>query len=127
MIYRESLPEACPPSEAIEIVDEQVVFRLVATNPPTADDFLSQRARRPSAIFPPGSSECLSRGLSVHTERKDSEKLWLLPLFKKRTLLCQVRLRTGAGRIQQTFQPSHHTWWPLAAFDILAECEIQSS
>lgn len=125
MSYREPLPEGCPPSEATEIVNERVVFRLVATNPPTGDDFRSQRAERPSAIFPAGISECLARGLSVHSERKDSEKLRLLPRFKRRSLLCRIRLKAGAGRIQQTFQPSHHTWWPLASFDIMAECEIQ--
>lgn len=124
MIYREPLPEGCPPVEAGEITGERVVFRLVASNPPTNDDFRSQRAERPAASFPIGISECLARGLSVHTERNDSEKLRRLPRFRH-AQLCRVRLRAGAGLIQQTFQPSHHTWWPLVTFDILAECEIQ--
>lgn len=127
MSYREPLPEGCPPIDATEITDERVVFRLVASNPPTNSDFRSQRAERPAAVFPPGISECLARGLSVHTERNDSEKLRLLPRFRRRALVCRVRIKAGAGRIQQTFQPSHQTWWPLASFDILAECEIQAT
>jgi hypothetical protein len=126
MIYRELLPDGCPPIESTEVVDECVVFRLVDSKPPTGDDFRSQRAERPNAIFPPGISECIARGISVHTERNDSEKLRRLPRFR-RALLCRVRLTAGAGRIQQTFQPSHHTWWPLAALDILAECEIETT
>ena len=126
MNYRDPLPNGCPPIESTEVVDERVVFRLVISNPPTGDDFRSQRTERPTAIFPPGISECIARGISVHTERNDSEKLRRLPRFRQ-ALLCRVRLKAGAGRIQQTFQPSHHTWWPLAAFDILAECEIETT
>ena len=28
--------------------------------------------------------------------------------------ICRLQLEAGAGRIQQTGAPSHHTWWPLA-------------
>lgn len=37
--------------------------------------------------------------------------------------ICRVQLMAGAGRIRQTGKPSHHTWWPLADFDILGHCE----
>ncbi|MDA1275254.1 MAG: hypothetical protein O2960_14580 [Verrucomicrobia bacterium] len=114
MSYREPLPGGCPPAEAEEITAEREVFRLVSANPAGLDDFRSQRAERPEAVF---------RGVSVHAERMASEKMRKLPRFKN-SLVCRVRLLNGAGRIQQTFQPPHHTWWPLAAFDILSHCEV---
>lgn len=122
MSYREPLPENCPPAESEEIAAERIVFRIVQTNPATLDDFRSQRELRPNASFP-GVSECRARGVSVHADRADSEKLRKLPRFQS-SLVCKVRLEGGAGRIQQTGKPSHHTWWPLAAFDILDNCEV---
>ena len=122
MSYREPLPEGCPPPKAEEITTVREVFRLVIRNPVGVDDFRSQRAERPAALFR-GVSECLARGVSVHAERGDSEKMRRLPRVRN-ALICCVRLENGAGRIQQTFQPTHHTWWPLAAFDILIHCEV---
>lgn len=123
MSYREALPEGCPPAEAEEVVSLRNVFRLVRSNPATLDDFRSQRAERPNAVFTV--SECLARGLSVYAVRQHCEKPRKLPRFRY-TLICTVSLDTGAGRLQQTFQPSHHSWWPLAEFDILAHCRIES-
>jgi hypothetical protein len=124
MIYREPLPADCPPNEAEEISTERIVFRLVRENPPGLKDFCSQRAERPEAVF--RISECLARGLSVYSERADCEKTRKLPRFRH-SFVCRVRLNMGAGRIQQTFQPSHHTWWPFADFDVLAYCNLDLS
>ncbi len=121
MNYREPLPPDCPPEEAAEIEAERIVFRLVRGNPPGLNDFRSQRAERPEAFF--RISECLLRGLSVYAERADCEKTRKLPRFRHSSV-CRVRLVMGAGRIQQTFQPSHHTWWPFAEFDILVYCSL---
>ena len=39
--------------------------------------------------------------------------------------LCTVILDRGAGRIMQTGKDPHHsTWWPLANYDILANCSL---
>jgi hypothetical protein len=122
MSYREELPEDCPPEAAEEIAVARSVFRLVRTRSPTLDDFRSQRSEKPQAIF--NISECQARGLSVFAIRQDSEKALKLPTLRGR-LICRVNLDTGAGRIQQTGKPSHHTWWPHAAFDILAHCEME--
>ncbi len=123
MSYRDPLPEGCPPDAAEEIGTERVVFRLVRTAPPTALDFLSQRQEKPERVFA-GVSECEARGLSVFAERRDAEaKARKLPHLRDRKL-CRVLLPAGAGCIQQTFQPSHQTWWPLATFDILANCMV---
>ena len=123
MSYRETLPDGCPPDAAEEIAESREVFRLVRGNPPTLDDFRSQRAEKPNAVFQV--SECQARGLSVFAERRDSERALKLPTLRGR-LICRLRLEPGAGRIQQTGRPSHHTWWPLAAVDILAHCGVET-
>ena len=99
------------------------VFRLVRNTPPALDDFKSQRAEKPDAVFQV--SECQARGLSVFADRRDSGRALKLSTLRGR-LICRLRLEMGAGRIQQTGRPSHHTWWPLAAFDILAHCGVET-
>ena len=124
MNYREPLPEGCPPDAAEDTIASREVFRLVRTSPPTEEDFTSQRAQNPGRDF--GKiSECQARGLSVFAERGDSQKALKLPRLRGR-LICRVVLEKGAGSIQQTGQRSHHTWWPLADFDILAYCVVET-
>ena len=122
MTYRESLPDGCPPEEAEDVSETRVVFRLVRNRPPTDDDFRSQRAEKPNRPFP-GVSECQARGLSVHGELRDSERMVKLPVHKGKHV-CRVRLEAGAGRIQKTGRDSHHTWWPYAGFDIVGNCSL---
>ena len=64
MSYREPLPENCPPSEAEEITTARVAFRLVRTTPATLDDFRSQRAEKPEAVF--HVTECQAREQQSH-------------------------------------------------------------
>ena len=123
MKYREPLPEGCPPETAEEINQPRDVFRLVRTNPPTELDFMSQRAVRPGYRF---RDECQARGLSVHSERSDSEKASRLPTLRGR-LVCRLSLESGAGEILQTGRYSHHTWWPLADYDVMAQCTVEST
>ena len=96
MSYREPLPDDCPPADAGEIAGQRIVYRLVRTNPPTNNDFRSQRAEKPNAVFN-GVSECQARGLSVFSRRRDAVK----QLSKRRFrgwLVCTVTLDTGAGQ-----------------------------
>ena len=125
MTYREPLPEGCPPDEAEIISRPRTVFRLVRNNPPTYDDFRSQRAEKPGYAFR-GASECLARGLSVNTTLHDIEPKLKLPRFRG-MLVCRIELDGRAGRIQQTGTRSHHTWWPFADFDILGNCTLALS
>ena len=122
MTFREVLPEDCPPKGAEEILEARVVFRLTRTNPPTLDDFRSQRAEKPNRDFV-GVSECQARGLSVFADFKRATQA-LKPRRMRRMLICQVQLDRGAGFIMQTGRRNHYTWWPLAGFDILANCAI---
>lgn len=121
MTYREPLPEDCPPEESEDITVPLIVFRLVWNNPPTDDDFKSQRAEKPTQNF--GVPECRARGVSVFKERTAAEKMSKARNLNG-TLICQVELDKGAGRIQRTGSRSHYTWWPLAEFDILSNCVV---
>lgn len=122
MTFRELLPDGCPPDEAEEITGSRVVFRLVRNMPPDDDDFRSQRTEQPSRVFR-GVTECQARGLSVHADHRDSENALKLPALQGRTI-CRIALDNGAGYIQQTGRPSHHTWWPWANFNILGHCSL---
>lgn len=123
MTYREPLPDDCPPEESEDITEPLIVFRLVRNNPPTDDDFKSQRAEKPTQNF--GVSECIARGVSVFKERAAAEKMSKARNLKG-TMVCQVELDRGAGRIQRTGSRSHYTWWPLANFDIRSNCVVLS-
>ena len=121
MIYREPLPEGCPPNEANEITHPRIVFRLVRTNPPTDDDFRSQRAEKPNRAFD-GISECTTRGVSVYPDPMDMKPVLKLRHMRGR-LICRVELDRGAGFILRTGE-AHHTWWPFAEFDILTNSTV---
>lgn len=124
MSYREPLPDGCPPEDAMSITEPQEVYRLVRTNPPTYEDFQSQRALKPTRKFT-DITECQARGLSVHTQRKDCLRVLKLPPFRG-CLPCRVHLQAGAGSIQRTGSRSHCTWWPLLQFDILLQCIVEA-
>lgn len=122
MLYREPLPEDCPPDDADEIRSPRVVYRLVRNNPPTNDDFRSQRAELPERIFR-DVTECQARGLSVFVNLNTAVHLSARGRLQGMTV-CEVTLAAGAGHIQPTGRRSHHTWWPLADYDILVNCQI---
>ena len=124
MTYRETLPEGCPPDEADEITAPRIVFRLVWTNPPTDDDFRSQRAEKPDNFFP-GAPECMARGVSVYSDTGGAKRAQRYRNMRG-TMICRVELDRGAGFIQKTGRHrTHYTWWPFADFDILANSTVQ--
>ena len=122
MNYREPLPDDCPPDDAEEITAPRVVYRLVRNNPPTDDDFRSQRAERPDRVFR-DVNECQARGMSVFASLSAAESLSERGRLQG-TAVCLVNLNPGAGSILLTGRHSHHTWWPLASYDILANCQV---
>ena len=121
-LYREPLPEDCPPETAEEIDGRRIVFRLVDSDPPTDADFDSWRAKNLTER-PRTASECHARGVSVYSRPRDVRKLIELNGAKE-ARVCQVALDRGAGRIQKIGGRSHYTWWPLADFDILSHCQV---
>ena len=121
MTYREPLPDGCPPDEADEITTPRVVYRLVRNNPPTDDDFQSQRSEKPTTQF--NVSECRARGVSVFSNRRDVESQTKRYNLKS-LAVCQVTLTADAGRIKKTGGSSHYTWCPYACYEILANCQL---
>lgn len=95
------------------------------TDPPTEDDFQSQRAEYPEREFPE-SLDCQSRGVSVYRRRKDAVAVRSSTPNLQNRKVCEVRLGSGAGTILRTGRFSHHTWWPFAEYDILVACTVDS-
>ena len=120
--YREELPDGCPPSNAKEIANETICYRLVNNDPPTDDDFRSQRTLEPNRDF--SVSECRARGLSIFMQAADAARVAQRSRNLRGAKLAQLTLDEGAGYIKQTGGRSHHTWWPYKAFDVLANCEV---
>ena len=122
--YLEPLPAGCPPDKAEEIVEPRIVYRLVRSNPPSLDDFRSMRAMKPGREYEDAVIECQARGVSVFINTKEANKRRRRVDHLRETLICEVVLDNGAGRIQKTGSGLHCTWWPLADFDILAKCRV---
>lgn len=121
--YREPLPDDCPPPDAEELVEPRIVYRLVRNNPPGLDDFRSFRALNPDRELR-NVTECQMRGVSVFINLKGVDAVRQRRNLR-RTLICAVVLDKGAGRILLTNpETSHCAWWPLADYDILANCQV---
>ena len=101
------------------------MYRLVRNNPPTDDDFRSQRAENLHRVFH-RVTECQSRGLSVFADQRDAERQTEIPRLKE-LAVYRVDLFTGVGQIQKTGGSSHYSWWPYADYYILANCRMVSS
>ena len=121
-IYRDELPPGCPPEEAKEITTETICYRLVRNDPPTDEDFRSQRTLEPNRDF--GVSECRAKGLSVFMQPRDATGAANRSRNLRGAKVAQLTLNTGSGYIKKIGGRSHHTWWPYKAFDILANCEV---
>lgn len=103
-------------------MESRVVYRIARQDPPTDADFRSQRAMYPNRTFT-NVSECQTRGLSVHDNIREAQLLLRTRNFRGCTI-CRINLDLGAGYIQRTGRRSHFTWWPLADYDILANCSV---
>ena len=120
-MFREPLPDECPPDDAEEISDTLIVYRLVKKETPTDRDFASERELRPTHRF--SADECHARGVSVFMRRKDLARIMKMRRHREKWI-CLVVLSQGAGYIQRKGQGSHHTWWPLAEYDILGSSKV---
>lgn len=119
--YKEQLPEGCPPSDAAEI--EQVVFyRMVASFPPTDNDFLSHKALNPMKNF---NKECIARGVSVFVGIRGITDVSKLPTQQGKQI-ARLNLTAPAGRHKQTgAKNDHHSWWVYEEFDLATHCRSE--
>ena len=122
--YREPLPDDCPLPGAVDIVETRIVYRLVWSDPPSHNDFRSYADLNPDKPYKDNTEECKARGVSVYKNPRAADKNRQRFANLAETLICEVVLVEGAGRIKRTGSRTHFTWWPLAEYDILANCQV---
>jgi len=116
MNWFEPLPNECPPKEAVD-TEGLVVYRITASDPPTAYDFQSHRMRFPNKTFQV--DECQAMSLSVHDDYEAAVDVTKLPSFKKKTnFIKEISLKKDDGLIKQTGSANHYSWWRSHNFDI---------
>jgi hypothetical protein len=114
MKFCDHLPPNCPPSEATSLVIE--VYCLVDSDPPTDNDFLSLKERKPEKVFADPVMVCQACGLSVFTDLTGLELARRVSRGLRKKKVAKGYLSKNSGKIKNT--PSqktgntHHTWWP---------------
>jgi hypothetical protein len=109
MNWFESLPNECPPKEAVD-TEGYTVYRITESTPPNDSDFYSHRMKFPEKIFKV--DECQARSLSVYDDYNATLNVTKLPTFKKKTnFIVELNLRKGDGLIAKTSGPNHYSWW----------------
>jgi hypothetical protein len=116
-IWREPLPDGCPPPSAAPL-DEQIVLRFVPSQTVKDGDFDSHAAlggRRPDTV-----SVCDHRACSVFLSTKKREELEDIrktsPRLRRMRYLAHVRINHAAG-VGRVNQKAHVNLWMYAAFD----------
>ena len=120
-MFAEALPDNCPPSDAAG-PDQMLVYRLVATDPPTNLDFDSHAKRWPEKY----GKRCRAFALSVFSQRESLERLLEMKVHSSKKV-ARLTLTESSGKIQQTSSDAtHYSWWRFAAFDAVGACEVES-
>lgn len=113
----ETLPEQCPPTDAEQC--EGYYYRIANGNPATTEDFFSQRKMQPDKVFKGlGIDECVTRAVSLFSEREEAEKRLKLPKFRKASIAL-VALEPKDGVLKKTFGMAHYSWWRTKEFNVL--------
>ena len=113
----ETLPEQCPPTDAEQC--EGYYYRIANGNPATTEDFFSQRKMQPDKVFKGlGIDECVTRAVSLFSEREEAEKRLKLPKFKKANIALVI-LEPKDGVLKKTFDIAHYSWWRTKEFNVL--------
>ena len=118
-IWKEELPDNCPPEDA-KAPNEKELYRLVSSNPPTDNDFDSHRALYPNKIF--NVSDCQAHSISIINNLSDIEKMKKLPLHKNK-IIVRLQLELKDGLIKQTGKITHFSWWVSKNFS-LTQCQF---
>lgn len=118
MLYKNNLPDGCPPSDAAEINEPLRKVRLTKEIPPSEDDFKPHNLLYPEKDYK-GKDDCPSRSLSL-TDEVGGRKAITTPKFKG-YCLAQIELPPGSGRIKKTgkaFEERHWSFWAYQEFEI---------
>ncbi len=119
MDWYENLPQSCPPQEAKEPSGEQY-FRILNSNNPSNNDFLSHRALYPDKKF--SVSECQAMAISLFTDKESCRIVAKLPKYRNKNLyIGELILTKSDGLIAHTPNKkslNHYSWWRSIKFDI---------
>lgn len=112
----EELPEQCPPADAKRC--DGYYYRIANGNPATTEDFFSQRKLQPDRVFKGlGINECITKAVSLFSQKEEAEKRLKLPKFKKANIAL-VKLESKDGMIKKTFGTAHYSWWRTKEFNV---------
>lgn len=131
IVFRDALPDGCPPNEADAIRASRVVYRAVHPDVDPAGDFQSVRQESPD-FHDSEADECILCGVTVFTTREAARKALKHGKGHKWAgkRVGMLTLTAGAGAILRTYrgQPTergeHWTWWPARDFDPLPRVEV---
>ena len=119
--WAKELFPGCPETEPITDTGTTVLFHLVATDPPTIDDFRSQRELQPDKHFE-DVSECVTRSLSNWLDYSKCNSLRKNRRHRPKRI-ARVQLAPDSGVIW-TRDDGHVSWWPCGAFDAVSASTI---
>ena len=118
--WTEILPDNCPPNDAVQPNNNEF-YRLVNTNPPSFDDFLSSRQVWPNKYF--SKSECVVRSISIFSRIENIYRIKKM-LTHKDKFIAKIVLQNKDGVIKQTCADhDHYSWWRTREFN-LNQCEL---
>ena len=135
VVYRDTLPDGCPP-EIAEVIDGARIFYRVTRSPiDPAEDFKS--FRQESSMHKSSTiDECIANGLTVYATLEAAENtlrhhrdVGKSKKWQDKESICMLELTAGAGAILRTQggQPAdrgeHWTWWPARKFNIHAHAK----
>ena len=120
-------PDGCPPNDASS--PDQLAFRVVATNSPTKDDFITLAERRIKEGKQSSPRDyCKACALSVFPSREGAQHMIsAFPFIGNH--VSHGALSTAHGKIKRTggLRPDHQSWWvysrvsPHEFFSVLSE------
>ena len=120
MAWVEALPNNCPPCDATQ-PDNREFYRLINSNLPTPDDFISYRQLWPHKLF--NKSECIVRSISIFSSIENIHRVKKLTTQKDK-FIAKIVLQKKDGVIKQTCaDQGHYSWWRTLEFD-LNQCEV---
>ncbi|MEP1230432.1 MAG: hypothetical protein ABJG88_07130 [Litorimonas sp.] len=116
------LPEECPPADAVDVPEPQLL-RLVEKENPTEQDFLSFHDIEGKVRT--NVCKCMSFGVSYFSVNADKHyiaDLTKLPKLKKKRYIATVNISAQDGAVQKTDpnKNGHYCFWRKKSFDPLS-------
>ena len=107
-------------------------YRIVKTNPPPTDDYVSsyhQNQTRAERVVESGQrTKCETMGLSVYADQDEAFKC-AGQYPKIGNMIARVTLTPVAGKLLETGSKfdSHHTWWKADGFNPIGYSQVVAS